>query len=133
MRIPDVIIEGSEYDRLNNMRPHATKIDGVNAAFCEVLPDAVDPIVIDSEPEDLLVTVAGLLLADDRSKAIHIRNNQLQTVFESPEYQLFAGNFESLEALQELFLSFTGAELIAPNLTEGKALARATIEDYFGE
>jgi len=129
-RIPDVIAEGSEYDRLNTRFPHATKVDGVNAAFCMTLSDAVNPILIDCDPEDLLVTVAGLLLADDRSRAIHIDNNQLQTVFDSPQYQLFAGNFEKLEDLQALYKAVFEVDLVG-DMETAKAMARQSVSDYF--
>ena len=96
--IPDVIIEGSEFDRLNSMFPHAACHDGINTAFPLILSDAVNPIIVndmvDGEGvklagDELLAAVASVLFADDRTQPIQISYDDLQTLFDSDQYQAF--------------------------------------------
>ena len=138
--IPDVIIEGSEFDRLNNMFPQAACHDGINKAFPLILADSVNPIIVNDMVDDdgekltgdaLLTEVAQVLFADDRTRPIQISYGDLQALYEHPTYQLFAGNFKTLEDLEEVYKAVFGVDLVAVDLDAGKVKARADIKAYF--
>ena len=140
MYIPEEIEEGSEFERLNNQFPEAANHDGVNKVFPIVLEDALNPIIVndmvDAEGEklagdELLSSVANVLFADDRTPPIQISYGDLQALFEHPIYQLYAGNFETLEDLKALYLATIGAELVASTLSIGKTKAREAVKNYF--
>ncbi len=111
--IPDVIIEGSEFDRLNSMFPHAACHDGINKAFPLILSDAVNPIIVNDMVDDegvkltgdaLLFSVAAVLFADDRTRPIQIGYGDLQTLFDSEQYQAFViGDEQEREDIKNYF------------------------------
>lgn len=111
--IPDVIIEGSEFDRLNSMFPHAACHDGINKAFPLILSDAVNPIIVNDMVDGegvkltgdaLLFSVAAVLFADDRTRPIQIGYGDLQTLFDSEQYQAFViGDEQEREDIKNYF------------------------------
>ena len=107
MYIPEEIIDGSEFARLNNQFPEAANHDGVNKVFPLVLEDAVNPIIVNNmvneegeklAGDELLAAVASALFADDRTQAIQIGYGDLQTLFDSPVYQQYAAAKDLPEA-----------------------------------
>ena len=140
MYIPEEIEDGSEFERLDNMFPQAANHDGVNKVFPLVLDDAVNPIIVNDmvneegdklAGDELLAAVASVLFADDRTPPIQISYGDLQALFEHPIYQLYAGNFETLEDLKALYLATIGTELVASTLDIGKTKAREAVKNYF--
>ncbi len=140
MYIPEEIEDGSEFDRLNYMFPHAACHDGINKAFPLILSDAVNPIIVndmvDSEGvkltgDALLFSVAQVLFSADRTRDIHIGYGDLQTLYEHPTYQLYAPTCDTLEELQVIYMSVFQTELIAADLEEGKIKSREAIKIYF--
>ena len=138
--IPDVIIEGSEFDRLNNMFPQAACHDGINKAFPLILADSVNPIIVNDmtdseglklEVDALLSAVAQVLFADDRTRAIQISYGDLQALYEHATYQLYAPTCETLEELQAIYKSVFGVDLVAVDFEAGKVKARADVKAYF--
>jgi len=70
--IPEILIEGSEVDRLLQRFPNARQAGG-NYIFVASLPNAVDPIIVENvEDVDTMTVLALHLISDDRTKAIHL-------------------------------------------------------------
>ena len=138
--IPDEIIEGSEFDRLNNMFPKAACHDGINKAFPLILADSVNPIIVNDmvdadgvklTGDALLSAVAQVLFADDRTRAIQIGYGDLQALYEHATYQLYAPTCGTLEELQAIYKSVFGVDLVAVDFEAGKVKAREDIKAYF--
>ncbi len=123
MYIPEEIIDGSEFARLNNQFPEAANHDGVNKVFPLVLEDAVNPIIVNNmvneegeklAGDELLAAVASVLFADDRTPPIQISYSDLQTLFDSEVYQQYAmakdlPEAEMLQTRAEIKAYFTGS------------------------
>ena len=105
--IPEVIIEGSTYDVLDKGTTHIICHDGENRIFRTTDKDAIDPLFVDTllpvyegEFIDALVyALAPYLFADDRGRAIHIEELVVRQLYRHPAYQLYCGNYETVEAL----------------------------------
>ncbi len=139
MIIPEgEIVENSAYDLLIKACPTAGTHDQINRVFPLAL-DGINSILVDeitdSEGEkltgdDQLAAVATLLFSEDRSRPIQLSNTDLDRLFKHPTYQLYAGNFDSLEKLNDIYSALFGSEL-SGDLATAKDQARIDVKSYF--
>lgn len=135
--IPDVVIEGSEYERHSQMHRGGSH-DGINQMWPIALPDAVNPILAeefkDSEgekltPDALFFEVAKLLFSEDRTRPIHLYQGSLNYFHTKPPWTLWCGQQETKEELAVQYLDFFGTPLdLGPTLDELKAQVRTDIK-----
>jgi len=107
--IPDEIIEGSTYDILNKRWPNAACHDGINKVFNGYDGDADTYLIVADEFKEvegesnyigrLVVFLAPILFADDRTLPIHILKPIMSQLFRHPAYRIFCGNYETVEEL----------------------------------
>jgi hypothetical protein len=108
MKQPSEVIKGSTFDKLIKRWPQAAFHDKVNRLFNSIDEDAFDPLMVssfkDADGEELtgdaLVTaLAPYLFSDNRERPIHIRKSVLIDLYNNPAYQLYCGNYETIEEL----------------------------------
>lgn len=140
-KIPEEIIEGSDYEKLNAANPYFVSHDGVNRIFNTVLPDAIDPILIDELTDEegekltgdaLLAKVAWVLFDPPRERVIHIPYGDLVALHASTTWKLWCGQYEDVEALDVDYLAVLGTNADAEkSVEENVEIAREALKTIF--
>jgi len=126
-KVPDVIAEGSEFEDQALRYPfyaNHDKLDELselgNAVFAKVHTDTVNPIKVYEEVNEegqllagpeLLNRVASLMLAEDRSRPIHLFQSQASQMHKSDIWKLWCCKQEIKEDLEEAYQKVFGTGL----------------------
>jgi len=149
-KVPDVIIEGSEFEAQSLRYPFYANHDENdelselgNAVFAKVHPDAINPIVVYEEVNEegqllsgaeLLNRVASLMLAEDRSRPIHLFQSQASQLHKSDIWKLWCCKQETKDELEEDYQKVFGTGLdkrksLLTLKTEVKEAIKAVIKE----
>jgi hypothetical protein len=112
-------LEHPSYQRLIAKWPNAAFHDKQNRIFAGIDELAIDPLVVDTLlPEyegdyitALVPAIAPYLFAEDRGRPIHIRRSILSQLYRHPAYQLYCGNYETVEALNVDYKKVFGVDV----------------------
>jgi hypothetical protein len=123
-------LEHETYQRLIAKWPNAAFHDKQNRLFAGVDELAIDPLIVDTLLPDyaqvydeegnaigpsyidaLVPTIAPYLFAEDRGRPIHIRRSILSQLYRHPAYQLYCGNYETVEALNVDYKKVFGVDV----------------------
>ena len=94
---------------------------------------AINPLLIRRQDDEGTLDVVlrlAIALFDDRTRPIHMSTSDYLSCYNSDIFQLYLGNFESLEMLQKAYVSLLEVELLVDTLEAGIIKTREDIKAY---
>jgi len=148
-KVPEVITEGSEFEYQALRYPFYANHDRNdelnelgNAVFAKVHPDAVNPVKVYEETMEidgssqlisvveLLNRVSSLMLAEDRTRPIHLYQSQASQLNKSDIWRLWCCKHDTKEDLEEDYKKVFGTGLdLRKNLLTLKIQVKEAIKN----